>query len=137
MVRFEKLSVTEKNYPFVDATLAAEYANGTFGTVENGVFTAGADGFYAIMNLEDGDDAKSDDYRIRKDAHARIVDFALVPDGAIVNITSAQLPTVYVIGDKLTSIASGVLSVPSEAPTEKYIEVIEVTSYGCRAKVVK
>lgn len=136
MVRFEKLSATEKNYPFVDATLAAEYVNGTFGTVVNGVFTAGATGFYTIMNLEDGDDAKSDDYKIEKDAHARIADLSVV-SGQVVNITAAQLPASYAKGDKLVSVAAGTLAVPGTAPTEKYLEVLEVTSYGCRAKIVK
>lgn len=136
MIRFEKLSATEKNYPFVDATLAAEYTNGTFGTVVNGVFTAGATGFYAIMNLEDGDDAKSDDYKIGKGAHARIVDLA-VADGQIVNITSAQLYTNVKKGDKMVSKDDGTLNAPSTTPTAEYLEVIEITSFGCRAKIVK
>ena len=42
MIRFDKISATEKNYPFVDAVVAGDYLNGTFGTVSNGTFTAGA-----------------------------------------------------------------------------------------------
>lgn len=136
MIRFEKLSATEKNYPYVDATLAAEYVNGTFGAVASGVFTAGATGFYAIMNMEDGDDAKSDDYKIAKGAHARIADLA-VADGQIVNITSAQLYSGVKRGDKMVSKADGTLNAPSTAPTAKYLEVVELTDYGCRAKIVK
>ena len=45
MIRFDKISATEKNYPFVDAVVAGDYLNGTFGTVSNGTFTAGATGF--------------------------------------------------------------------------------------------
>lgn len=40
MVRFENISTTEKNYPQVDAVVAADYKNGTFGTVATGTFTA-------------------------------------------------------------------------------------------------
>lgn len=137
MVRFEKISVTEKTYPYVAATVAADYKNGVFGTVSNGVFTAGVAGFNVLMNMEDGDDAKSDNFVVKSGADARIADLSLVPDGTILNITSAQLPADFNEGDKLVSIASGTLAVPDTAPTEEYIEVIEVTSYGCRAKVVK
>ncbi len=136
MVRFEKLASTEKTYPFIDAIIADEYANGTFGTIADGIFTAGAAGFYVIMNAEDGNDAKSDDYRIDKGAHARIADLALV-DGHIIDITSAQLPSGVKKGDKMVSKADGSLNVPTDVPTTEYIEVMEVTSFGVRAKVVK
>lgn len=135
MVRFDKLSTTEKGYPYVDATVAADYKNGTFGTVSNGVFTAGVTGFYVIMNMEDGDDAKSDDYVIKSGSHARIADLSLV-GGATLNITSAQLPASFAVGDKAVSKADGTLNIPGTAPTENYIEITEVTRFGANAKVV-
>lgn len=135
MVRFENISTTEKNYPYVDAVVAADYKNGTFGTVVTGTFTAGATGNYVIMNIEDGDDAKSDDYVIKKGAHARIADLETVI-GAIVNITSAQLPASVVKGNKLQSQADGTLKVNASA-TGLYIEVVEVTRFGVVGKIVK
>ena len=48
MVRFEKISTTEKNYPYVDAVVAADYKNGTFGNVSNGKFTATASGTFVL-----------------------------------------------------------------------------------------
>ena len=135
MVRFENISNTEKNYPYVDAVVAADYKNGTFGTVATGTFTAGATGNYVIMNIEDGDDAKSDDYVIKKGAHARIADLETVI-GAIVDITSAQLPASVVKGNKLQSQADGTLKVNASA-TGLYIEVVEVTRFGVVGKIVK
>lgn len=135
MVRFENISTTEKNYPYVDAVVAADYKNGTFGTVATGTFTAGATGNYVIMNIEDGDDAKSDDYVIKKGAHARIADLETVI-GAIVDITSAQLPASVVKGNKLQSQADGTLKVNANA-TGLYIEVVEVTRFGVVGKIVK
>ena len=135
MVRFENISTTEKNYPYVDAVVAADYKNGTFGTVATGTFTAGATGNYVIMNIEDGDDAKSDDYVIKKGAHARIADLETVI-GAIVDITSAQLPASVVKGNKLQSQADGTLKV-NASTTGLYIEVVEVTRFGVVGKIVK
>ena len=133
MVRFEKLSTTEKNYPFVDAVVTADYKNGTFGTVTDGKFTAGATGSFVIMNIEDGDDAKSDAYIIKKNAHARIADLTKVV-GAIIDITSAQLPTSVTKGNKLESQADGTLKVNASAKGT-YIEVTEVTHFGIIGKV--
>lgn len=134
MIRFDKISATEKNYPFVDAVVAGDYLNGTFGTVSDGTFTAGATGFYAIMNLEDGDEAKSDEYVVKTGAHARIVDFTKV-DGQILNVTSAQLPDTFEKGNKLVSKADGTLEVSSGA-SNKYFKVIDVTRFGANVKVV-
>lgn len=135
MVRFDKISVTEKNYPFVNAVVDNDYANGTFGTVTDGIFKAKATGFYVIMNTEKGDDAKSADYVVKKGDSARIADLSKV-DGVILNITSEQLPTGIKAKDKAVSQADGTLIVPDTAPTTKYIEVTEVTRFGVNAKVV-
>ena len=132
MIRFEKLSATEKAYPFVDAVVADNYKNGTFGTITDGTFTAGT-GFKAIMQVEKGDDMKSDKFEVFKDEHARIADFAKA-DGQIVNITADELPETYEIGDKLAANSTGVLSVSAGASGD-YFDVIEVTRYGVRAVV--
>ena len=134
MIRFEKLAATEKAYPFVDAVVAADYKNGTFGDVAYGVFTAGADGFKAIMQVEKGDDMKTDKFVVFKDEHARIADFAK-SDGQIVNITADELPATYQVKDKLVAKADGTLEVKSDA-NSNYFEVLEVTRYGVRATVV-
>ena len=134
MIRFEKLSATEKGYPFVDAVVAADYKNGTLGKVEDGVFTAGA-GFMAIMQVEQGDDQNSSDFVVAKDEHARIVDFAKA-DGQVVNITADQLPGTYKADDKLEADAAGNLVVAA-SPSGSYFQVLEVTTYGVRAVVGK
>ena len=133
MVRFSNISTTEKNYPFVDAVVAADYVNGTFGTVADGTFTVAESGTYVIMNVESGDDAYSDDNTIVEGAHARVADLTLV-NGAPLNITSAQLPDEVAVGDKLVANASGTLDVSADAST--YIEVTEITPYGVNAVVV-
>ena len=136
MVRFETLT-TEKVYPYVKAKAAAEYKNGVFGEVVDEVFTIGATKFKVAMNVETGDDAKSDDFVIEKDGDMRIADLSLVPNGTILNVTAGHLPSDAKKGDKMVSAATGNLVVPETAPTEKYLEVIEMTNYGCRAKIVQ
>lgn len=131
MIRFEKLASTESVYPFVDAVVAADYKNGTVGTVAGGTFTAGS-GFMAIMQIEDGDKAKTAEYVVKAGKNARIVDFERV-DGHIVNITKDQLPATYKAGDKL--VGNGATFTTGEA-TSKCFEIIEVMSYGVRATVV-
>jgi hypothetical protein len=136
MVRFDKIAVIEKTYPYVNATAAATYKNGTFGAVTNGVFTAGATGFYTIMQVEKGDDATSDDFVINKDEHCRVCDLSQVV-GQILDVTSAQLPTTFAKGDKMVSKADGTLNVPGTAPTANYLLVTEVTAFGAKVQVVK
>lgn len=135
MVRFDKIAVVEKTYPYVSATSAAKYKNGTFGSVADGVFTAGATGFYTIMQLEKGDDATSDDFIINKDEPCRVCDLSQVA-GQILDITSAQLPDTFAKDDKMVSTADGTLEAPSTEPTEKYFLVTEVTSFGAKVQIV-
>lgn len=131
MIRFEKLASTESVYPFVDAVVAADYKNGTVGTVADGTFTAGS-GFMAVMQAEDGDKAKTAEYVVKAGKNARIVDFEKV-DGHIVNITKDQLPATYKAGDKL--VGNGAAFTVGEA-SSKCFEIIEVMPYGVRATVV-
>lgn len=132
MIRFEQLSATEKQYPFIDAVVDADYKNGTFGVVSEGAFTAG-EAFTAIMQVEKGNDMKTNEFVIKKGEHARIADFSKV-DGQIVNITIEQLPETYKEKDKLVVAADGTLKVSTSA-TANYFEVLEVTRYGARAVV--
>lgn len=132
MIRFEKISATEKVYPFVDAIVDADYKNGTFGIVTDGTFTAG-ESFAAIMQVEKGDDMKTDQFVIHKEEHARIADFTKA-DGQIVNITKDQLPATYKATDKLVATSTGKLTVSASA-TNNYFNILEVTKYGVRAVV--
>lgn len=132
MIRFEKLN-PEVQYPYADATTAAAYVNGTLGTVSGGVFTVGA-GAYCIMQVEMGDDAYTDEYTIPSGAHARVANLADTDvAGEIVNITKAQLPDTYAVGNKLAATAAGKLSVSTTNPI---FEIVSVTDYGVRAVVL-
>lgn len=132
MIRFEKLNVPEHYYIFADAIAAAEYSNGAFGSVANGTFTVGA-GTSAIMQVETGNDAYSDDFVVEKDEHVRVADFAKAPVDEIVNITADELPASVAVGNKLKAAATGKLTVNA---TGALFEVIEKTPYGVRAKVL-
>lgn len=132
MVRFEKLIVPEKIYPYIDAVSAADYSNGTFGDIVSGVFTAGA-GFKAIMQVELGDDKGFNTFKVKANEHVRIADFSKTI-GVIVNITEEQLPANYKENDVLVPTSEGALKVGSA--TADGFKVIEVTNYGVRAEVV-
>lgn len=133
MIRFEKLAPTEKTYPFVNAVSDAKYKNGTFGTVTNGVFSAGKS-FMAIMQVEKGNDMNTTDFVVNKDEQVRIADFSKV-DGCVVNITLDQIDGEYAAGDKLIADEDGNLAV-SATVTKNYFKIIEVTRYGVRAIAV-
>lgn len=134
MIRFEKLSVPEVIYPYQDAVAAADYINGTFGTVANGTFTAGA-GNLCIMQVEKGDDAKSDAFKVLKDEHVRVADLSLdLVQGLIVNITADELPETYAVGNVLKAASTGLLVVDSTSGA-KGLKVVEVTDYGVRAVI--
>lgn len=131
-VRFEKLFVPEKAYPYIKATCAAEYANGTFGTVTSGTFTAGA-GNYVIMEIEKGDDAKFDTWKTGTVAEVRIADLS-APEvqGLILDITNDLLPASGVAkGVTLSAASTGKLAVGGSTG----LVVEEVCSWGVRASV--
>lgn len=136
MVRFETLSASEKLYPYVKAVAAADYKNGTFGTVTDGVFTAGATGFQVIMQVERGDDIHSDEFVVKKDEPVRVADLSKAI-GQIVNITADELPSDLKVGDKAASKADGTLEVPTSAPTKDYLLITEITTYGAKAQIVE
>ena len=87
----------------------------------------------AIMQVEDGDKAKTADYTIPAGKHARIADFSKV-NGHVVNITKDQLPETYEVGNKL--VGNGATYTVNSGAESKYFEVIEVMPYGVRATVV-
>lgn len=132
MIRFEKLEVPEKIYPYTDVTVAADYPNGIMGTVTNGVFTKGA-GTVFIDQVEWGDDAYSEKFVIPKDAHARTADIADERlAGKTVNITADELPATYAVDNVLVADTTGLLKVGTGAG----FKVIEKTKYGVRAVIV-
>ena len=130
MIRFEKLSVPETIYPYVDAESAGEYINGTFGTIADDVFTAG-EGTMAIMQIERGDDMKTDKFTVKTGERVRVADFSKAA-GQIVNITTDELPETYAKDNALVADTDGKLKVGTGDVSFK---VIEVTRYGVRAVV--
>lgn len=130
MIRFEKLSVPETIYPFIDAEATDEYINGTFGTIAEDKFTAGA-GFCAIMQVEKGDKAYTDKFTVKKGERVRVADLEKAP-GLIVNITSDELPESVEKDNVLVADENGMLKVGSG---NKSLKVIEVTDYGVRAVI--
>ncbi len=108
MIKFKMTSKIEKEYPYADAIMAADTANGTFGTVSSGTFTKGA-GTVALVDVERGDDAFTDDYVVPAGAHGRVCDFAK-QDGAKVQITSQSYTgSSIAVGDTLIPNSSGIL----------------------------
>lgn len=141
MIRFEKLSVPETIYPFIDAEAADDYVNGTFGKVENDKFTAGSDGFQVIMQVEKGHNANTDKFTVKKGERVRVADLTKA-DGQIVDITSDMLPD----GESVKDIKVGAKLVPDTDNGKKgllkangdeanHLTVIEVTDFGVRAVV--
>lgn len=131
MVRFEKLTPHYVN-PFEDATAYAEYINGIFGTVSNGVFTKGA-GNYCVMQVEKGDKARYDSFTVKANEHIRVANMAEA-EGEVVNITADELPGSYALNDILSAQSTGLLAVNSNDNAKGY-KVIEITDYGVRAVV--
>lgn len=134
MIRFEKLTVPETVYPFQDAVAAANYINGIFGTVSNGTFTAGA-GNLCVMQVEKGDDANSNEFKVLSGEHVRVADLSLdAVQGLIVDITADELPSTYAVGNVLKAASTGLLVVDSTSGA-KGLKVVEVTDYGVRAVI--
>ena len=126
--KLNSIGQIEKTYAFDDAVIETEMLNGTIGDVVDGVFEPSANASKAIMQVEVGDDAGMDEYKIPAGSHVRIVDFeSLVeqfPKNTTIEIYGAQLPDTYVVGDKLASDANGKL-VPG-ATAAPYFEVTKI-----------
>lgn len=136
-VIFNSVGEWEKLYPFEDAVVNAETLNGCFGTVTAGVFEPAANAMKCVMQVEVGDDAGLDEYKIPASSHVRVCDLTKVADYALpyVRVFGAQLPATFAVGDKFVSDASGKLITGSVAP---YLEVTEVigNKVGIVAKIV-
>lgn len=140
MVKFSSIGQIEKTYPFEDAVIEADTLNGTFGEVEDGVFSPAANATKAIMQIEVGDDMDMDEYKIPAGSHVRVVDLVSLveqyPKNTEIEIYGAQLPTTFAIGDKLVSTADGVLA--TGGSTAPYFEVTKIigNKQGVKANIV-
>lgn len=134
MIIFNTIGEFEKYDSLSSVKAAADYVNGTLGTVENGVFTAKAAGTHFVYEVEKGDDMYLDSYTVKKDAQIRVCELAKL-NGKEVRITSVNLPKTVAEKDKLTSNASGTLVVSSSA-TAPYLVVKELRPYGVLAEIV-
>lgn len=136
LIKFHTIGQIEMGtYAFEKAVAGADTVNGAFGSVSSGVFSVGADAKKAIMNVEVGDDAGLDDYKIYKDQTLRVVDFTKL-DGELIEIYGT-LPDGVEVGTKLKSDASGkLITGASAAPCFEVIDTIE-TSGGLEGVVVK
>ena len=133
MIKFHTISQIEKHdYAFENATTTADALNGEFGAVTTGAFAPAATASKAIMQIEVGDDAGLDSYKIPAGTKVRVVDLAKF-NGETVEIYGAQLPATYVVGNKLQSTATGVLAVVA-TPTAPYFTITKVI-VACGKKV--
>lgn len=135
MIKFSTIGQIEKKYAYEPAKAGADTFNGAFGTVADGVFTAGADATKAIMNIETGDNAYYDTYPIAKDTDLRVVDLTKF-NGETIEIYGNELPVGVAVGDKLTSDTNGALV--TGATAAPYYEVTKVIANvkGVEATVV-
>lgn len=124
-IKPRNISANEKFNPYISVKVAADCANGVFGTVDKGVFTVAASGTHFLYDVEKGDDAFSDLYVIPKDADARACSMKVLVDQEV-QISPAILPDGVKVGDKLVSDASGKLVV---GEGDLFIEVTEVNAY--------
>lgn len=116
MIKFSRISQIEHgDYPFEDAIVNADVLNGAFGDVAGGVFTASASGKKVIMQVEVGDEAGMDEYKIPAGSHVRVLDPAKVEgeleiygypltDGFKVGDTVGCFKITEVIGNKVGAV---------------------------------
>lgn len=77
-IEFTTVGQYEKEYNFIDAVAAADMSNGVLGTLSSGVFTADASGSYAAMQVEYGDYAGTNEFKILKGEHVRVLNLSKV-----------------------------------------------------------
>lgn len=132
MVKFSTVGAIEKGYYFEDAIVEKDTLNGTFGSVEGGKFSPGADAKQVVMQLEVGDDEYVDRYTIPAGSHVRVLNIEkLAEDFETIDIFGYPLPAEITKGAKLKSDASGALV------TEGTYEIVEVLGNkdGARVKI--
>lgn len=135
MIMYKTIGQWEKLNPFVNAVVSKDILNGAIGNVENGVFTVAANGAYAVMAVEVGDDMNMDEYKITAGTPVRVLDLSKI-DGQTVQIYGAQLPATFSVKDKLASDESGKLV--TGGSTAPYFEVTKIVgnNIGVEATVV-
>lgn len=110
MIKFSTIGEIEKGYYFEDAVIDTAMLNGTFGSIADGKFTAGADKNQVIMQIETGDDEYMDEYLIPAGSHVRVLDLEkLAKDFDTFEIYGYPLPDTVAKGNKLKSDESGKL----------------------------
>lgn len=128
MIKFNTIGQIEKDYFFEDAIVKKDVLNGDFGNVTSGTFSPGNSVKKAIMQVEVGDDAGMDEYKIPSGSHVRVVDLealaASYPNQTI-EIYGAQLPATFKVNDKLKADANGKLVV-NGAETDFHFEVTKI-----------
>lgn len=75
MIKFRTIGQIEHgDYPFEDAVVETDVLNGDIGDVESGKFTVNeSTGKKVIMQIENGDDACMDEYKIPAGSHVRVL----------------------------------------------------------------
>lgn len=119
--KFRSIAQIEHNiYPFEDAVVNKDVLNGAFGTVEDGVFTPSESGKQVIMQVEVGDDAGVDEYKIPAGSHVRVLDVEKVVGH--LEVYGYPLPKTWDVGDTL-----GCFTI-KEVIGNKAGAIVEVTS---------
>lgn len=137
-VKFSTVGQIEKNYLFEDAIIDTAMLNGTFGSVDEGKFTAGADATKAIMQEEAGDDAGLDEYLIPAGSHVRVVNLKALAEKypvKTIEIYGAQLPDGVKKGDQLKSDGDGNLVTGGDSTYYKVTKVLG-NATGVEAEIV-
>ena len=76
-IEYTTVGQYEKEYNFVDCVSDSDVINGAFGTITSGKFVPG-EGTYAVMQIEDGNDAGKENYVIPAGRHLRLLDLTKV-----------------------------------------------------------
>lgn len=98
MIKFRTIGQIEHGeYPFENAVATADVFNGAFGTVADGKFTPSANGTKVVMQVEVGDDAGLENYKIVKGSDVRVLDTAKVKGE--LEIYGYPLPATFKVGD--------------------------------------
>ena len=134
MIKAYKISMLEKYAPFEAVKVAADYMNGTFGTVSDGVFTAGAAPTHFLYQVGRGDENYTD-FTIPKDSDARAASLD-VWNGKELFIEGANLPASVEEDSKLDFDANGALKV-NASPSGTYLQVTKLLGEGAVAVITK
>lgn len=126
MLKPRTIGMLEKYDVFTSVKADAEYVNGTFGTVADGVFTAGAGG-YVIMQKGKGDTLYTD-FTVVADEDIRVADVAKWV-GKQLEVSPLHIIGEFTKGDTLIVSATGKLAVGDAVAGNVYFEVEEVINF--------